>query len=97
MSVSVQNNDRLGQAIARVRDTGAGIAPEMLARIFEPFTQADATLDRSKGGLGLGLALVKTITEMHGGTASVESEGLGKGAELTVRFPLETGLPPAMS
>ena len=93
VSVSVQSNDRMGQAIARVRDTGAGIAPEMLTRIFEPFTQTDTTLDRSRGGLGLGLALVKGVMEMHGGTASVESEGLGMGAEFAVHFPLETILP----
>jgi two-component system CheB/CheR fusion protein len=71
-----------------VRDTGAGIAAEMLPRIFEPFIQADTTLDRSKGGLGLGLALVKWLVELHGGTASAASEGPGKGAEVTVRLPL---------
>jgi PAS domain S-box-containing protein len=97
VTVSVQNNHRMGQAIARVRDTGAGIAPELLARIFEPFTQAHTTLDRSRGGLGLGLALVKGVMEMHGGTVSVESEGPGKGAEFALYFPLEAALPPPMS
>ncbi|MBI5546490.1 MAG: PAS domain S-box protein [Deltaproteobacteria bacterium] len=87
--VSLEGNLGLQEAIIRVRDTGAGIAPEMLPRIFQPFTQADTTLDRSKGGLGLGLALVKGLVEMHGGTVSVESGGLGKGAEFTIRFPLE--------
>ena len=89
VTVMVEANQSLQQAIARVRDTGPGISPQLLSRLFEPFTQAENTLDRSKGGLGLGLALVKGITEMHGGTATVESEGLGKGAESTVRFPLE--------
>ncbi len=90
VTVSVEANTLLRQAVLRVRDTGMGIAPDMLPRIFEPFAQADTTLDRSKGGLGLGLALAKGLVEMHGGTVSVGSEGLGKGAEFTVRLPLET-------
>ena len=89
-TVSIEESASLGQAIARVRDTGIGIAPEVLPRLFEPFAQADTTLDRSKGGLGLGLALVKGLVEMHGGTVSAESQGLGKGAEFTLRFPLAT-------
>lgn len=79
----------------RVRDTGIGITPDMVPRIFEAFAQADTTLDRSKGGLGLGLAMVKGLVEMHGGTVSVESGGAGKGAEFTVRFPLEAARMPA--
>jgi PAS domain S-box-containing protein len=95
-TVVVQESTPLQQALLHVRDTGIGIAPEMLPRIFEAFAQADTTLDRSKGGLGLGLALVKGLVEMHGGTVSVESGGLGKGAEFTVRFPLEVlGTPAA--
>ncbi len=89
VTVSVEGNADLRQAIVRVRDTGVGIGPEMLPRVFEAFAQADTTLDRSKGGLGLGLALVKGLVEMHGGTVSVESEGPGKGAGFTIRFPLE--------
>jgi len=89
VSLSVEANSYLRQAVVRVRDTGAGIAREMLPRIFEPFTQADTTLDRSKGGLGLGLALVKGLVEMHGGTVSVSSPGLGRGAEFTVRLPIQ--------
>jgi len=77
-----------GQAIVRVRDTGAGIAAEMLPRLFQPFTQADATLDRSQGGLGLGLALTKGLVELHGGTVRAESRGLGQGAEFVVVLPL---------
>jgi PAS domain S-box-containing protein len=95
VTVSVEANERLGQAIARVRDTGAGIAPDMLPRLFQPFTQAETTLARTKGGLGLGLALVKALVEMHGGAVSVESEGVGRGAEFTVRFPLDAGSPRA--
>jgi two-component system CheB/CheR fusion protein len=90
VTISVEGNVSLRQAIVRIRDTGVGIAREMLPRVFEPFVQADTTLDRSKGGLGLGLSLVKGLVEMHDGTVSVESEGLGKGSEFTVRFPLES-------
>jgi len=75
-------------ALLRVRDTGVGIAPEMIPRLFEPFTQADATLARSTGGLGLGLALVKGLAELHGGDVQASSGGLGKGAEFTIRIPL---------
>jgi two-component system CheB/CheR fusion protein len=84
--VSVDSEGKL--AVVRVADTGVGMAPEMLARLFQPFSQADATLDRSKGGLGLGLALVKGLVELHGGTISAHSAGLGQGAEFVVRLPL---------
>ncbi len=77
-----------GEAIVRVADDGAGITGETLARLFEPFMQADQTLDRSKGGLGLGLALVKGLVELHGGSVSAHSDGLGKGSEFIVRLPL---------
>jgi PAS domain S-box-containing protein len=87
-TVSVERDPDRGQAVLKVRDTGIGIAPEMLPRVFEAFAQADTTLDRSRGGLGLGLAMVKGLVEMHGGTASAESAGLGKGAEVTVRLPI---------
>jgi PAS domain S-box-containing protein len=76
-----------GQAVIRVRDTGAGIGVEILPCLFEPFTQADRTLDRSKGGLGLGLALVKGLVEMHDGRVAARSEGPGKGAEFEVALP----------
>jgi PAS domain S-box-containing protein len=77
-----------GSATLSVRDDGAGIAPEVLARLFRPFSQADQTLDRSRGGLGLGLALVRGLAELHGGTATASSEGLGHGAEFRVELPL---------
>jgi CheY-like chemotaxis protein len=76
-----------GWAEIVVSDTGAGIDPELLTRVFEPFVQAERTLARSQGGLGLGLALVKGLTEMHGGTVRAASPGLGKGATFTVRLP----------
>jgi signal transduction histidine kinase len=75
-------------AVLTVRDTGVGIDPSMLPRIFESFVQADRSLDRSRGGLGLGLALVKGLAELHGGQVRVESAGLGRGATFTVRLPL---------
>ena len=86
--VSVSLDSEAKQAIVRVADTGVGMAQEMLARLFQPFVQADTTLDRSKGGLGLGLALVKGLVELHGGTISAHSPGLGQGAEFVVRLPL---------
>jgi len=76
------------QAVLSVRDNGAGIAPEMRARLFEPFIQAPQTLDRSSGGLGLGLAMVKGLVELHGGMVDVTSAGPGRGCEFTVRLPV---------
>jgi PAS domain S-box-containing protein len=78
-----------GRATLRVIDTGVGIEPAMLSRLFQPFMQADATLDRSKGGLGLGLALVKGLVELHGGQVCANSDGPGKGAEFIVELPLD--------
>jgi signal transduction histidine kinase len=70
-----------------VTDTGQGIDPEFLPFVFDRFRQADSTTTRKYGGLGLGLAIVRHLVEMHGGTAQVHSAGIGKGAILTVRFP----------
>jgi signal transduction histidine kinase len=81
-----------GVAELRVRDTGVGIAPGMLERVFEPFVQGESSLARTDGGLGLGLALVKGIVQLHGGTVRAESAGRGQGTEVIVRFPLA---PPA--
>jgi signal transduction histidine kinase len=77
-----------------VRDTGVGIAPAMLARLFQPFVQADTTLDRSRGGLGLGLAVVKSLVEMQGGSVAAASAGEGHGTEVTVRLPRAAGAEP---
>jgi PAS domain S-box-containing protein len=74
-------------AVIRVRDQGIGIHPDMLPRVFEMFRQADRTGGRSRGGLGIGLSLVKRIVEMHGGTVTAHSEGLGRGSEFIVRMP----------
>lgn len=75
------------EVVLRVRDTGVGIAPELLPRIFDLFTQGDRTLDRSQGGLGIGLCLVKKLVELHGGTVTAHSAGLGQGSEFIVRIP----------
>ncbi len=75
------------EVVLRVGDTGVGIAPELLPRIFDLFTQADRTLDRSQGGLGIGLSLVRKLVELHGGTVTVHSAGLGQGSEFIVRLP----------
>jgi signal transduction histidine kinase/CheY-like chemotaxis protein len=75
------------QVVLRVKDTGIGIPPEMLPRIFEIFTQVDRSLERSQGGLGIGLTLVQNLVEMHGGTIEARSDGPGTGSEFIVRLP----------
>ena len=77
------------QSVLRVTDTGRGIAPSMLSRIFDVFTQIDPGIDRSAGGLGVGLTLVKRLVELHHGRVIAMSEGEGKGAKLVVRLPLD--------
>lgn len=77
-----------GEATVRICDKGIGISPDVLPHIFELFVQADHTSMKAQGGLGIGLTLVKNLIEMHGGTVSATSEGLGKGAEFIVRLPL---------
>jgi PAS domain S-box-containing protein len=81
-----------GSATIRVTDTGAGIDATLLPHIFDAFVQGERTLARSEGGLGLGLALVKCVAEVHGGTVRADSAGKGKGSEFTVRLPLLTAL-----
>jgi len=78
-----------GRAVLSVRDTGIGLDKDILARLFEPFSQADRTLARSRGGLGLGLALVKGLVELHEGRVDALSAGLGQGSEFVIRVPLE--------
>ena len=79
-------------ALLRVRDTGEGIRAELGARVFEMFVQEPQALDRARGGLGLGLALVKQLVELHGGSVSVTSGGPGHGSEFTVKLPVHVGL-----
>ena len=75
------------EAVVSVRDTGAGIPPHMLTRVFDMFTQVDRTLEKSQGGLGVGLGIVKRLVELHGGTVEARSEGYGRGSEFVVRLP----------
>jgi signal transduction histidine kinase/ActR/RegA family two-component response regulator len=77
-----------GNAVVNVRDTGMGITPEVLPRIFEMFTQADRTMAGSPGGLGIGLTLVRRLVQMHGGTITVHSDGRGKGSEFIIDLPM---------
>jgi PAS domain S-box-containing protein len=75
------------EVVLSVRDTGIGIAPDVLPRVFDMFVQERQALDRSQGGLGLGLTIVRSLVELHGGTVSVRSEGRGQGSEFTIRMP----------
>ncbi|HZY88230.1 MAG TPA: PAS domain S-box protein, partial [Gemmataceae bacterium] len=76
------------EAVIRVRDTGIGIAPDMLTRVFDLFVQAERRLDRSQGGVGIGLTLVRRLVELHGGTVRATSAGPGRGSEFVVRLPI---------
>jgi CheY-like chemotaxis protein/anti-sigma regulatory factor (Ser/Thr protein kinase) len=84
LRVSVENT----WAIIHVRDNGCGIGEDLLPRVFELFSQAERTPDRAMGGLGLGLALVKSLVDLHGGSVSAHSDGAGQGSLFSVRLPL---------
>jgi two-component system CheB/CheR fusion protein len=86
--VKVLLHCRGDQCELQITDTGVGIPPEVLERVFEPFAQAPQTLDRARGGLGLGLAMVKGLVELHGGRVQIESRGLDQGTRVTVLLPL---------
>ena len=83
-----------GEALLTLRDTGVGIEPELLPVIFDLFKQADRTLVRAEGGLGIGLTLVRTLVELHGGAVTARSDGSGRGSEFTVRLPLAAAARP---
>jgi PAS domain S-box-containing protein len=76
-----------GEAVVRVSDNGIGLAPEALSRVFEMFSQLDLDMNRAQGGLGIGLTLVRRLVEMHGGTVTAHSEGVGRGTMFSVRLP----------
>jgi signal transduction histidine kinase len=97
VTVRVAAEPGSGRAVVAVRDSGIGIDPEMLPRVFDPFAQADPGLDRDRGGLGLGLALVRGLVTLHRGGVQAASAGRGQGTELTFWLPLATepGPPPA--
>jgi CheY-like chemotaxis protein len=88
--IAVTGGRENGEAVLRVRDNGVGIPDHVLPRVFDLFTQADRSLARSEGGLGIGLTIVRTLVELHGGHVSVESAGPGRGSEFIVRLPLRS-------
>lgn len=87
-SVEIRLTREGDEAVIRVQDQGAGIAPDNLEQIFEMFVQSNVTLDRSHGGMGVGLTLVRELVDLHGGTVTARSAGLGAGSEFEVRLPL---------
>jgi CheY-like chemotaxis protein len=84
--LAIERQDR--DIVLSVADSGIGIEPELLPRVFDLFTQSPQSLDRSQGGLGIGLTLVKTLTQMHGGSVTASSDGKGKGSTFVVRLPI---------
>jgi signal transduction histidine kinase/CheY-like chemotaxis protein len=86
-TITIRAASVAGEIVVAVRDTGRGIAPELLPYVFDPFVQERQQLDRSRGGLGLGLAIVRSIVTRHGGTVALSSEGHGHGSEFVVRLP----------
>jgi signal transduction histidine kinase len=76
--------------VVSIRDSGMGIPAEMLSKVFELFTQVDRTYGRAQAGLGIGLTLVRSLVQMHGGSVEARSDGPGKGSEFVVRLPLAT-------
>lgn len=86
-TISLTLSEENGQAVIRVKDSGVGISPEMLGRVFDLFVQSNETLDRADGGMGVGLTLVKAIVELHGGSVVAASTGPNQGSEFTVRLP----------
>lgn len=88
VSIRVGSSSQMREATLEVSDEGTGIDSDLLGRLFDPFAQADRSLDRSRGGLGLGLAVVRGLVELHGGTVSASSAGEGQGATFVVRLPL---------
>jgi len=89
--LTVEREAAVGKVV--VRDTGIGMPSEMLDKVFDMFTQIDKSLERSDGGLGIGLSLVKRLVELHGGSVTAQSEGLGNGSEFTVRLPIDIEVP----
>jgi signal transduction histidine kinase len=84
-----------GQAVLRIRDNGKGIEPQLLGRVFDLFMQGEVSMDRSEGGLGIGLTLVRKLVELHGGSVQAESDGPDRGSSFTVRLPLATSIAPS--
>lgn len=91
IEVTIAREDK--EAVVRVRDNGIGISPHLLPHVFDLFHQAQRSLDRAEGGLGIGLTVVQRLIEMHGGRVVAESEGLGKGSEFEIRLPVAEAAP----
>lgn len=92
-TIQAEVSSQKGHAVFCVRDSGMGIEPEQLNHIFDLFAQAERSIDRHEGGLGVGLTVARSLVEMHGGTISARSEGAGKGSEFRVELPLATRRP----
>ena len=90
-SVDVELRQQGHEVVLRIRDNGVGIPPEMLTRIFDLFVQVERRVQRSQGGVGIGLTLVRKLVELHGGTVEAFSRGIGQGSEFVVRLPARTG------
>jgi CheY-like chemotaxis protein/anti-sigma regulatory factor (Ser/Thr protein kinase) len=88
LAVHPERDEDSRTVVIRVIDTGVGIQPEMLSKVFDLFTQVERTVDRAQGGLGVGLALVRHLVQMHGGRVEAHSDGAGTGSEFIVRLPL---------
>lgn len=87
--IQVRTRQEEGQAVVSIKDNGIGIPPALLPNIFELFAQGDRALDRSQGGLGIGLSLVRRLVELHGGTIEAQSDGSGRGSEFTMCLPVD--------
>lgn len=85
--VALEVERQAGEVLFRVSDNGAGMTPDVLARAFDLFAQADRALDRADGGLGIGLTMAQTLVRLHGGSITASSPGLGQGSEFVVRLP----------
>jgi CheY-like chemotaxis protein/anti-sigma regulatory factor (Ser/Thr protein kinase) len=86
--ISFSADEQAGEAVLRIRDTGVGIPPDILPRVFDMFQQAEPILERAAGGLGIGLTLARRLVEMHGGRIEVRSPGSGEGTEVEIRLPV---------
>jgi signal transduction histidine kinase/ActR/RegA family two-component response regulator len=93
--ISFTAEPRSNEVVVTVRDTGVGIAPEVLPRVFDMFHQAEPVLDRSTGGLGIGLTLARRLVEMHEGRIEIRSPGIGQGTEVAIHLPVTTAQPAA--
>jgi signal transduction histidine kinase len=87
IDISLAHDDARDQVVLTVRDSGVGIAPDLLPHVFDVFVQGSITIDRSQGGLGIGLALVRRLAELHGGSVSAHSAGTGNGSTFVIRLP----------